>query len=292
MRILLLGKNGQVGWELQHSLAPLGEVLTFGSQECNLTDANQIRETVREASSQLIVNAAAYNAVDQAESQNDIAIAVNAIAPGILAEEAIKMGAGLIHYSTDYVFDGEKGEPYTEQDLPNPINAYGESKLAGEQAIRQIGGSYLILRTSWVYSLRRDSFVTKVLQWARKHPVLRIVTDQVSSPTWARMLAKITAQVAAMSQGNIAAWLYERRGVFHLGGSGCVSRFELAKAILAHDPDNENHATQEVLPALSDDFPTPARRPSYSALNCDSFADTFGLRLPDWEIALSMALEN
>jgi len=197
MRILPLGENGQVGWELLRTLAPLGEVVAMGRAEADLSRPEQLRSVVRNVHPRVIVNAAAYTDVDRAESEPELAMAVNGNAPGILAEEAERNGAGLVHYSTDYVFDGEKREPYVETDLPNPINVYGRTKLAGEEAISRVGGAHLILRTSWVYSLCGGGFVTRVLRWAREKEVLRIVDDQVGSPAWARMLAEVTGLVLA-----------------------------------------------------------------------------------------------
>src|SRR5690554_3593738 len=180
MRILLLGKNGQLGWELVRTLAPLGEVITVDYPEIDLSRPETVLKPIRTIRPQLIVNATAYTAVDRAESEPEKAYAVNAESPGLMAEEARSLRAGLIHYSTDYVFDGTKGSPYNEKDTPNPLSVYGSSKLAGERAIEQTGGAYLIFRTSWVYSLRRDSFVTKVLQWARQNRSLKLVKDQIS----------------------------------------------------------------------------------------------------------------
>ena len=292
MRILLLGKFGQLGWELQRTLAPLGEITALDYPEIDLTHPESIRQAVRDARPQVIVNATAYTAVDQAESESEIAMAINAKAPGVIAEEAARLGAGLIHYSTDYVFDGIKGTTYAETDAPNPLGVYGQSKWIGEHAVEGAGGAAVILRTSWVYSLRRDSFVTKVLQWARQQPTLHLVTDQVGNPTWARMLAEITAQMLAKGGEDVAAWLAERRGVYHLAGDGCASRMEWAQAILRFDPHKEEQVAQELQPALTADFPTPARRPLYSALDCEKFSRTFGLRLPHWEDALRLAMES
>lgn len=287
MRILLLGKVGQLGWELHRTLAPLGEVTALDYPEIDLTRAEGIRQLVRDARPEVIVNATAYTAVDRAEGERDIAMAINSDAPGLLAEEAAALGAALIHYSTDYVFDGAKGSDYFETDTPNPVGVYGQSKLVGEQAIQRAGGYALIFRTAWVYSLRRDSFVTKTLQWARQNPSLRVVSDQVSNPTWARMLAEITAQVLAKGSG----WLAERRGLYHLAGSGRASRLEWAQAILSLDPRKEEQVAREILPARTADFPSPAQRPLYSALNCDKFTETFGLRLPEWQDALRLLME-
>ncbi len=292
MRILLLGNTGQLGWELQRTMAPLGEVIALDYPQIDLTNDDSVVQIVRSIRPQLIVNATAYTAVDRAESEPEIAMAVNVRAPGLLAEEALALGAALIHYSTDYVFDGRKGDAYLETDKPNPLGMYGQSKLAGEHAVEQIGGVYLTLRTSWVYSLRKENFVTKVLRWARQQRTLRVVTDQVSNPTWARMLAEISAQVIAMGGKDIVGWLGARGGTYHLAGNGNASRMEWAQAILKNDPNREEQVTQEVLPAMTTEFPTPAQRPLYSALNCERFSNTFNLQLPEWEDALQMTLQE
>ncbi len=292
MQILLIGNRGQLGWELQRTLAPLGALYGCDYPEFDLTDRTQRATLLEQLKPQIIINAAAYTNVDGAETERDLAMAVNAQAPGELAQEAASLGAALIHYSTDYVFDGTHSAPYQETDSPNPINAYGESKLAGEQAIQQVAGSYLILRTSWVYSLRRESFVTKVLSWARQNQTLRIVADQISNPTWCRMLAEVTAQLLAAAGKTPADWIRARQGIYHLAGSGHASRLDWAQAILKLDPQADEQLATEILPAATSEFPTPAVRPLYSALNCDHFTSTFGLRLPDWEIALQLALEE
>ncbi len=290
MNILLLGNTGQLGWELQRTLAPLGQVAALDYPEVNLADAAGLRQIVRRLHPRVIVNATAYTAVDRAESETELAMAVNSRGPGILAEESAALGAALLHFSTDYVFDGAKGSAYIETDIPNPLNVYGRSKWAGEQAVQQVGGAYLILRTSWVYSLRRDSFVTKVLKWARQQRTLRLVTDQVSNPTWARMLAEVTAQMLAMGGRDVVPWLTERRGLYHLAGDGYASRMEWAQAILRCDPHRDEQVIGDILPGQTDDFPSPACRPLFSALNCDHFFEVFGLRLPPWEIALLLAM--
>ena len=291
MHILLLGKYGQLGWELQRTLAPLGDILALDFPQIDLEQVDSLRELIHNIRPQVIFNATAYTAVDRAESEMEIAHAINSHAPRVMAEEAKKIGAAIIHYSTDYVFDGKKGGDYLEQDPPNPLNMYGESKLEGERAIQDVGESYLILRTSWVYSVRRESFVTRVLEWSRKQTTLRIVSDQVSNPTWCRMLAEVTAQLLAMAGGDMAGGLDKRRGIYPLSGSGRASRFEWAQAILEMDPRREEQIVQEVQPALTSEFPTPAIRPLHSALNCDHFIDTFGLTLPNWREALKLAME-
>jgi len=286
MNVLLLGNTGQLGWELQRSLQPFGAITALDHPQVNMADPDSIRKTVQECRPDLIVNATAYTAVDKAESEPELANAVNGIGPGVLAEEARKLKALLIHYSTDYVFDGTKAAPYCETDLPRPINVYGKSKLAGEQAIQTMGGNYLIFRTAWVYSLRRESFVSKVLGWARKNEVLRVVDDQISNPTWARMLAEITSMVLARGEG----FLQERTGLYHLAGEGYASRYDWALEILKLDPAKHEQTLKELLPASTTEFPTPAQRPLFSALECRKFVQTFELSLPPWKVALELAL--
>ena len=292
MRILLIGNTGQLGWELERTLAPLGEVNACDYPQIDLSASSSLRRFIREYAPDVLVNAAAYTAVDKAESDPDAAQAINAVAPGVLAEEARQSKAAFIHFSTDYVFDGQKGSPYLETDQPKPLNVYGHSKLAGEQAVQQTGDAYLILRTSWVYSLRRDSFVNKVLSWARKQTSLKLVSDQVSNPTWCRMLAEVTSQLITSAKSDPYGWVNQHHGVYHLAGSGYCSRFEWGKEILKHDPQPDEQLTREILPALTNEFPTPARRPLFSALNCDHFFDVFGFKLPDWRFALKLAMES
>jgi len=292
MKILLVGKNGQVGWELQRTLAPLGEVVTVDFPEIDLASEQNTRDWVRRITPDLIVNAAAYTAVDQAESEPNLAMDINGIAPGVLAEEARALGAVLVHYSSDYVFDGTKGEAYNESDTPNPLSAYGISKLAGDQNVQQVGGNYLILRPTWVYSMRQGGFVRKVLEWARQNQEVRIVSDQVGSPTCSRMLAEVTAQALAMARGDLSGWFSERKGLYHLGGRGRVSRLDWARKIIEFDPYPEEQIVKEIKPALTSEFPTPAIRPLYSPIDCTLFADTFGICLPDWEHSLRMAMEQ
>lgn len=292
MKILLIGKNGQVGWELRRTLASLGEVVEIDYPDIDLSNEVSTREWVRRTRPQVVVNAAAYTAVDKAESEAELAMAINGTAPGVLAEEARAIDAVLIHYSSDYVFDGTKGTAYVENDATNPLSVYGLSKLAGDQNIQQVDGNYLILRTTWVYSLRQGGFVRKVLEWARKNPELRIVSDQVGSPTWARAMAEVTAQLLAKSSSDPSGWFSERKGMYHLGGRGTVSRYDWARKILEFDPNSEEQVFREIKPALTVEFPTPAKRPLYSPIDCTLFADTFGICLPDWADSLHQAMEN
>lgn len=290
VKFLLLGSTGQVGWELNRSLLTLGNVVALDYPSIDMADPIGIRSIVSEHQPQIIVNATAYTDVDNAESQPELAMAINGTGPGILAEEAAKLNAALIHYSTDYVFDGEKGEPYTEEDSPHPLNVYGETKLAGERAVQEVGGAFLIFRTSWVYSLRRPCFVTKVLQWAREHETLRIVDDQISSSTWARTLAEATAQVIAQGRHDPLAYIHENQGIYHLADGGSCSRYEWANAILDFDPNKHEQVVKEVLPAKSADFPTPIERPLNSTLDKTFVRNAFNLGLSHWKEVLQLSI--
>jgi dTDP-4-dehydrorhamnose reductase len=286
MKILLFGAMGQLGTELQRTLNPYGEIFPFDIHNLNLENTGLVRETIRSVSPDAIINASAYTAVDQAESEAEKAFKVNGDIPGLFAEESAKLNAFLIHYSTDYVFDGTKGLPYIEGDKTNPLGVYGKSKLAGEEAIKNQKANYLILRTSWVYSRNRNSFVTKVLEWARKQEVLKIVSDQVSNPTWARTLADVTAQLLGKGLNSLS----DRCGLYHVAGDGYASRLEWTKKILELDPNKQEQKVRDLLPALTSDFPTPAQRPLFSALDCTLFQSTFDIMLPKWEDALEQAM--
>jgi len=290
-KILQIGTNGQVGWELLRTCSPLGELIGLDYPAVDLSDSAGLRELVRNTKPDIIINAAAYTNVDKAEIEPELARAINAIGPGVLAEEAKKINAVFVHYSTDYVFDGTKGSPYIETDITNPLNVYGKTKLEGEQAIQAVGGAYLILRTSWVYSMRQGGFVTKVLQWAREQEVLRVVDDQISGPTWARLLAEVTALILAQGRDDPAGYIRQKAGLYHLAGSGSSSRFEWAQEILELDPQKSEQKVRELLPAKSSEFPTPAERPLVSVLECGRFERTFGLQLPAWQEALQLALD-
>lgn len=290
MNIVLFGKNGQLGWEFQRILPILGEVIPFGRDEVNVSDLHGIERILEELKPNLIINASAYTEVDRAESEADLAMKINADAPGLMAEVSRKIGAVFIHYSTDYVFNGKKNIPYTENDPVDPLNIYGKSKLRGEGNIKQAGEAYLILRTSWVYSLRGNSFVNKVLAWARKNETLKIVSDQISNPTWARTLAEITSLLIARNKLEVLEVIREKRGIYHLAGRGYTSRYEWAKQILANDPNRTEQLVQAIEPGLTEEFPAPAIRPLFSALDCRRFERTFGLQLPDWSSTLKLAM--
>jgi dTDP-4-dehydrorhamnose reductase len=292
LRILLLGKIGQLGWELQRSLAPLGNITALDYPEVDFSRPQTLAQVVREAAPQVVINAVAYTAVDRAETEEKLARAINATATGELARAAKLAQAAFLHVSTDYVFDGNKGAPYTEEDSPHPLNVYGQTKLEGEQLALEAGGAPLVLRTAWVYSTRRDSFVTKVLAWSRNQPALKLVDDQISNPTWARMLAEIIALLVARSGEDPYSTFSERKGLYHLAGDGYASRLDWAREILSLDPNPEQQTAQELIPARTSEFPTPATRPLFSALDCERFSRTFGLRLPPWQKALRQAMDS
>jgi dTDP-4-dehydrorhamnose reductase len=300
MKILLLGKNGQLGWEYQRTLATFGEIIAFDFPEIDLSHPETIRPVIRQVAPQILVNATAYTAVDRAESEPELCRAINAVAPAIMAEETARLKAALFHFSTDYVFDGEprnrssKNGGYVETDSTHPLNIYGQTKLAGEQGVSSLSDNWMTFRTSWVYSLRRDSFVSKVLQWSRQQKSLRLVTDQISSPTWARLLAEITSLVIAQatSHPDSIGWLKERTGLYHLAGDGQASRLEWGQEVLKVDPNKREQITEQIVPSVTADFPSPAQRPHFSVLNCTKFKETFDLQLPPWRDALRMAMES
>ena len=290
MRILLIEKNGQLGWELQRSSLTLGEIISVDYPEIDLSNSMQVCELIRAVKPKILINAAAYTNVDKAESEPELARKVNALAPEIMALEMNRLKGALIHYSTDYVFDGTKGTSYVETDLPNPINVYGSSKLEGEQLIQQVGGASIVFRTSCVYSMRQGGFVTKVLQWAREQEVMKIVDDQIGSPTWARMLAEATTQIIAQGGDDVYGYFSEKAGLFHLAGNGSCSRYDWAKAILELDPKKNELVVKELLTAKTSDFSTPAVRPLFSSLDCTKIIANNLCFIPDYKNTLAFAL--
>ena len=280
MKILLTGKNGQVGWELARALEPLGEVIAFDRRGLDLAVPDQIVSVVRSVRPEVLINAAAYTAVDRAESEPDAAHAINAVAVAILAEEARRAQALLIHYSTDYIFDGMKDTPYVEEDRPNPLNAYGRSKLVGEQAIHDIGGAHLILRTSWVYSARGNNFLLTIRRLLQEKKEIRVVSDQIGAPTSARELAEVTAELL---RRHGATALGEARGIYHATASGSTSWHGFAREIARLErPDSP----ARIVPIASSEYPTPARRPGNSRLSNEKLLRRFGVALPRWEASL------
>ncbi|MBD2162783.1 dTDP-4-dehydrorhamnose reductase [Calothrix membranacea FACHB-236] len=296
MRILLTGVTGQVGWELQRTLMTLGEVIAVErsvsnpSLQIDLAQPETIRRTIREIKPDLIINPAAYTAVDKAESEPDLAMAINGIAPAIIAEEAKRIGAAVIHYSTDYVFDGNKTTAYTEQDQPNPQNIYGQTKLAGEQAIASVGVPHLILRTSWVYSRRGKNFLLTMLRLAQEREEIRVVDDQMGAPTWSRMIAEATSQIISQASQNISEFLAAKGGLYNLTASGKTSWYGFAKAIFELEDKKSDRKLQSLIAIPSQEYPTPATRPAYSLLDSQKLSDNFGLVLPDWQKSLELVL--
>ena len=287
-----MGNTGQLGWEINRCLATVGRLTALDYPHIDFLKPDTLQHIVKEYKPQVIVNAAAYTAVDEAEEQPELAYTINSTAPGVLAEASIKINALLIHYSTDYVFDGNLGRPYNENDEPDPISTYGKSKLQGEQAVEQIGGNYLILRTSWMYSLRRSNYVKKVLTWARNNRVLKVVDDQIGNPTSARMLAEVTGQMLAMGGKELNDWGKDNSGIYNCAGDGYTNRYEFAQEILRSDPNPELHVYKEMIPVSSAEFPTPAYRPLFAALDCTKFKNTFGVSLPDWQVALKFVMQE
>ena len=278
MRILLTGRNGQIGWELERLLPALGEVVATDRATLDLGDADSIRRRVREVKPDVIVNAAAYTAVEQAESECDIAMSINATAPGVLAEEANSGSAFLVHYSTDYVFDGAKREPYTEADEPRPLNVYGQSKLEGENRIRAAACAHVILRTSWIYAARGRNFLLTMLRLAAEGRRLRVVNDQFGAPTWSRDIAEATAHLL----GKIGR---DERTTYHLAAGGSTTWYGFARRIF-----ELRGVTASLTPISSEEYPTAAARPRNSVLDCRELERDFGLSIPGWERGLGLAL--
>ncbi len=297
MRILLTGSTGQVGWELQRSLTTLGEVICVGreatspSLRMDLSAPETIRSVIREVKPNLIVNPAAYTAVDKAELEPELAMVVNGIAPGVIAEEAKLLGAGVIHYSTDYVFNGTQATPYTENDETDPQNTYGKTKLAGEQAIQAVGIPHLILRTSWVYGLRGKNFLLTMLKLAREREELKVVDDQVGAPTWSRMIAELTAQIITQSNDSID-FFSDSSGIYNLTSTGQTSWYSFASSIFEHDPNRSKQKLKQLIAIPSEQYPTPAKRPAYSSLDTQKITNQFGLTLLSWDKALKLALNS
>jgi dTDP-4-dehydrorhamnose reductase len=289
MKILLLGKNGQVGWELRRALAPLAVVVAVDYPEINFADTPALRQFVAETHPDVIVNAAAYTAVDKAETETELCRQINAVAPGVLAEEAKKAGALMVHYSTDYIFDGTKTSPYVETDAPNPLGAYGRFKLEGDQAVKASGADHLIFRLCWVYGARGQNFMLTMQRLAREREKLRVVGDQFGCPTWSRMIAEATA--LALKQVLAGADRSACNGEYHLAAGGQANWHEFASRIIDLMPEAERkcRAVEKITTA---EYPTPARRPAYSVLDCGKLQKTFGLRLPDWEASLRQVLDK
>lgn len=284
-KIMLTGKDGQVGWELQKSLASAGHLFAYDRKQLDLQNPDAISKVIRELKPDVIINAAAYTAVDQAEKEKEAAYAINAVAPGIMAEEAKKCGAILIHYSTDYVFDGSSKVPYKETDATAPLNVYGETKLAGEKAILAVHGKALILRTSWVYGMRGKNFLLTMLRLGKEKSLLKIVNDQIGAPTWSRSIAETTTRIldhlASSRDLHSDSW-----GIYHLTAAGQTSWFDFSQEIFAIHKRlaslNSLVAIPELQPIPTSEYPTPAKRPAYSVLSNNKLLQRFQLNVPDW----------
>jgi dTDP-4-dehydrorhamnose reductase len=288
--ILVTGVNGQVGFELLRTLQGLGRVVAIDRSSLDLSDLERVRSVVREFKPSIIVNPAAYTAVDKAETDVDVAMRLNADAPRVLAEEAARIGATLVHYSTDYVFDGTKDGAYVESDATNPQNVYGASKLAGEQAIEAVGCAHLIFRTSWVYGRRGKNFLLTMLRLGAERPELRVVADQFGAPTWTKTIATSTAHILAQGlAAERADWWEDRSGTYHLASAGETSWHGFAQAIV-DIAIGENGP--KILPIPASDYPVPAKRPANSRLSHRKLSETFGLYLPDWEDALGLCMAD
>ncbi|VWB95416.1 dTDP-4-dehydrorhamnose reductase [Burkholderia lata] len=288
--ILVTGVGGQVGFELLRSLQGLGRVVACDRSMLDLSDLDRVRSVVRELKPTIIVNPAAYTAVDKAETDVDGARRLNADVPRVFAEEAARLGAALIHYSTDYVFDGTKEGAYVETDATNPQNVYGLTKLEGEQAIVATECAHLILRTSWVYGRRGKNFLLTMLKLGSERPELRVVADQVGAPTWSKTIATATSHIVAQATAaDSADWWAQRSGVYHLTSAGATSWHGFAEAIFANAM---GEGAPKVVPIPASDYPVPAKRPSNSRLSHEKLTEAFGLRLPDWADALKLCLSE
>ncbi|MDD3180903.1 MAG: dTDP-4-dehydrorhamnose reductase [Opitutaceae bacterium] len=286
-KILLFGRTGQVGWELRRTLAPLGRLVCVDYPEADFTNPDSIQQWMTDTSPDIVVNAAAYTAVDKAESEPALAMKINGEAPGVMADEAKKRGALLVHYSTDYVYEGTKSSPYTENDTTNPQGAYARTKLAGDRAIQQVDGDHLIFRLCWVYGARGSNFMLTMQRLAREREKLRVVADQIGCPTWSRLIAETTA--LALRQVCLSGRV--PKGVYHLCAAGQTSWHGFAQAIIDLMPPEEKKC-REVEAITSVEFSTPTKRPAYSVMSCAKLERTFGLRLPDWHDSLRQVLEK
>jgi dTDP-4-dehydrorhamnose reductase len=291
-RIFLTGVTGQVGGELLRTLAPLGEVVAPSREELDLTSASSIRNVIRTVRPRWIANAAAYTAVDKAESEPELAFAINAEALRTIGLEAREIGAGVIHFSTDYVFNGEGESPYVEKDPAGPVSVYGASKLAGEEALADTGADYAVFRTSWVYGAKGKNFLRTILKAARERDRLRIVADQHGAPTWSRDLARMTAHVIMMlereaSRPNLDGALARFGGIYHACGAGETTWFGFAREAIAMLQEREPEARLAEVDAITTaEYPTPAKRPANSRLNCEKLAATFDWKMMDWRESL------
>jgi dTDP-4-dehydrorhamnose reductase len=292
MKIVLLGSGGQLGRALEGVLGCIARVTAFDHAALDLGDLETLRAALRSARPDVVVNAAAYTDVDAAEREEVTATRVNASAVAVLGDECRRLRAALVHYSTDFVFDGRAERPYREDDATAPLGAYGRTKLAGERALLDTAAPALVLRTAWVYSRRARSFVSSILRLARERTELRVVADQAGSPTFASDLATATALLIYGVRHDPYGAIDEARGLYHLAGGGAASRFELATAAIALDPRKNEHRVLRVEPIATADYPLPAPRPTFAPLDCQKALERFGVALPDWKEALARALRE
>ena len=301
LKIVIIGRNGQLAWEANQRLQGLGEIICIGRPEVDLMDIENLREGIRRTKPSVLVNAAAYTAVDQAESEQEAAMMINSEAPASMAEEAKRLGALFITYSTDYVFDGKKSSPYNETDPTAPLNVYGVSKLSGERAVEAVGGSYLIFRTSWVYGARGRNFLKTILKLAAERPELKIVDDQIGAPTWSRDLADATKKIieklvtqSSSAKTSIREALGDQRGIYHMTAGGSVSWCGFAAAIVEEmgKRGRPKSGLAKIVPIPSTQYPTPAARPHNSRLCNDKLKNAFGITLPSWRDSLGRVMDE
>ena len=290
MKFLLTGKNGQVGWELNHSLSKLGNVFAMGRNELDLSRPETLGAIIQDIRPDIIINAAAYTAVDKAESEPELAMTVNGISPGVIAQEAKKIGAGIIHYSTDYVFDGKATSPYKEENPTCPLSVYGKSKLAGEEAVTQAGIPHIIIRTSWVYSLRGSNFLLTIQKLAQTRKQIKVVDDQTGAPTWARSIAESTKRILeqSLTRSTKTQKLIPSSGIFNMSCSGETNWFGFANKILEFSGLSKNI---ELVPISTTEYTTPAVRPKYSQLSNKKLKQVFNQEMPQWQDALKQCLD-
>jgi dTDP-4-dehydrorhamnose reductase len=301
LKIVIVGRKGQLAWEASQRFQGLGQIICVGRPELDLTDIEGVRAEIRRIQPSVLVNAAAYTAVDQAESEPEAAMKINSEAPAVMAEEAKRLDALFITYSTDYVFDGKKASAYNESDPTAPLNVYGASKLSGERAVEAVGGNHLIFRTSWVYGARGKNFLKTILRLAVERPELKIVNDQVGAPTWSRDLADATRKIieqlvtqSSSTRSPIGEALGDRRGIYHMTSAGSVSWFGFAAAIVEEMVKRglSKGNVAKVVPIPTSEYPTPAARPQNSRLCNDKLKNTFGVMLPPWRESLAAVMDE
>lgn len=287
-RILIIGRNGQIGWELERILGPLDNVIAIDYPDIDMTKPESIRATINTYRPQIVINAAAYTAVDKAESEADLAMAINGVAPGVMAEECRRLRALLVHYSTDYVYDGKKRTPYIEDDDAKPLAAYARAKLAGDLAIQAVDTPYLILRTCWVYGWRGNNFLLMMLKLASEQEEIRVVDDQIGTPNWSRDVAEATAKVLSLGQDDPYEYFSQYSGIYHFSASGRTSWYGFAKAIFEADPAAGERKLKRLIPISTAEYGSKVDRPAFAVLDTSKIERTFGLKMQPWERPIKM----